>query len=147
MDFPYPLPNFYFAVKFAGVDGARQLSFAEVSGLEFEHAVVENSEGGESRYVHRLPGRAKFGNLVLKRGVMRGDSALCHWCRGVFESDQSVSPKDLELCLFDASGVAVRTWNVSGAWPVKWSISQRGSDKSVILVDTLELAYAHITCS
>lgn len=145
----YALPAFHFAVKIAGVDGAGDASFAEVSGLDDERPVVEIREGGENRFAHRVPERAGFGNLVLKRGVMRGGSRLGQWCKSSFENGlgEPLVVRNLDVILLDASGAAMLSWNVAGAWPVKWHVSPLADDGSEIAVETLELAYALIARS
>src|SRR4051812_9918058 len=83
----YPPVSFYFAVKFSGISNVEDTAFSEVSGLDAERPVVEVKEGGENRYSHRLPDRAKYGNLVLKRGLLVWSSGLADWCRDIIESD------------------------------------------------------------
>ena len=47
-------------------------------GLAVEVEVKEYNEGGINDYVHKLPTRIKYPNLVLKRGVTYED-ALLDW--------------------------------------------------------------------
>ncbi len=44
-------------------------AFQEVGGLEAEIEVETVVEGGENRFVHRLPKPVKHPNLSLKRGL------------------------------------------------------------------------------
>ena len=63
----YPPVGFHFRVDFGiAPQGDLDGRFQEVSGLASELGSEEVVEGGENRFSHRLPGRAKFGNLVLK---------------------------------------------------------------------------------
>src|SRR5262245_15540380 len=75
----YPPVAFHFRVEFnaPGIVGA-DARFQEVSGLNTELEVVTIEEGGENRFAHRLPGRAKYSNLVLKRGLV-AESRLLTW--------------------------------------------------------------------
>ena len=143
------LVSFHFSVKITGFNGPGDSSFSEVSGLESERGVIEIKEGGENRYTHRVPDRAKFGNLVLKRGVLRGGSNLGQWCKSALEGDlgKTVNAKNLDVILLDPSGTALLSWNVVGAWPVKWSVTALAADKNELAVETLELAYAYFTKS
>src|SRR5205807_27706 len=81
----YPIPGFHFGVWVDGVSGssangtAADASFQEVSGLKVELGYEEVVEGGENRFVHRLPKPATPGNLVLKRGVVIETSRLARW--------------------------------------------------------------------
>ena len=61
-----PPPVFAFRVD---IDGAESdTSFQEVSGLEVQFETEDVVEGGQNRFVHRLPTRTKYSNLLLKRG-------------------------------------------------------------------------------
>lgn len=142
-----PPVSFYFSVTIAGFDGAGHASFSEVAGLDAERAVVEIKEGGENHFTHRVPGRAKYGNLVLKRGVLLGGSRLALWFQGALESDRAIriEPKDLNVMLLDSGGAALLTWNFVNAWPVSLRISALSADKNEIAVETLELAYSYFT--
>jgi phage tail-like protein len=143
----YPPVSFYFKVKFADVTTAEDASFSEVSGLDAERPVVEIKEGGENRYTHRVPGRAQYANLVLKRGLLVWTSELATWCSAILESDLAtpLAPKDIDVALLDINEVPLMKWNFKRAWPVKWSVSALAADKNDIAVETLELAYAYFT--
>jgi phage tail-like protein len=140
----YPPVSFYFSVKFSGISTAEDASFSEVSGLDAERPVVEIKEGGENRFTHRVPDRAKYGNLVLKRGLLVWTSELADWCRDIIESDldSAIVTRGLDIALLDMDATPLMMWNVRDAWPVKWSASALGADKNEIAVETLELAYS-----
>jgi phage tail-like protein len=142
----YPPVSFYFEVGIAE-QGGNDASFAEVSGLDAEREVMELKEGGENRYSHRLPGRAKYGNLVLKRGLMLASSPLFDWCKAVLESDfeTPVRPRDVSVSLLDRSGSPLINWNIRRAWPVKWSLGAFNAQQNELAMETLELAYAFST--
>ena len=75
----YPPVGFHFEVKFELGDATDNDSrFQKVIGLTAEIGVETLPEGGENRFAHRLPGRAKYGNLVLKRGLTT-DTGLIGW--------------------------------------------------------------------
>ena len=44
-------------------------NFQECTGLTMEVEVQEYVEGGNNEFVHKLPGRVKYTNITLKRGV------------------------------------------------------------------------------
>jgi len=75
----YPPVGFHFKVEFSGVGNAdMDTRFQEVSGLTAEIGTEELQVGGENRFSYRLPTRARFSNLVLKRGMLK-DSELITW--------------------------------------------------------------------
>lgn len=143
----YPPLGFHFAVSVTGVQGAGEGSFSEVSGLDAEREVVEIKEGGENRFSHRLPDRARYGNLVLRRGILLGMAGLARWCRDTIESDlgTAVQPRTVVVKLLDQEGAPLQSWSFDKAWPVKWSVAALSADKNEIAVETLELAHAGMT--
>lgn len=147
----YPPAGFYFAVSVlqrtpqpnqqSDVDA----SFQEVSGLTAEFGFEEVAEGGENRYVHRLPKSVKYQNLVLKRGLVNTTSELVSWFSTTLTSGLIVpiQPKNLEIQLLDEAGAPAVTWMVSNAYPAKWDIAGLNALDSKILVETMELAFSH----
>jgi phage tail-like protein len=141
----YPPVGFHFRVEFS-VDGAGESDtrFQEVSGLTAELAMEEVTEGGENRFSHRLPGRAKYANLVLKRGLLT-DSKLIDWCRDGIENFE-FSPTTVNITLLNEKHEPLSdTLSFIKAWPVKWSISDFKAQENAIVVETMELAYNYFT--
>lgn len=147
----HPPASFYFAVSVlqrtpqpntqTDVDAA----FQEVSGLTAEFGFEEVAEGGENRYIHRLPKAAKYPNLVLKRGLVNTTSELVSWFQSTLTSGLIVpiQPKNLEIQLLNEGGAPAVTWTVSNAYPAKWDIAALNSQDNKILVETMELAFAY----
>ena len=143
----YPPVSFHFEVKVAGAMDANDASFTEASGLDAERGIVEVVEGGENRFVHRLPDRGRCANLVLKRGVMVASSTLFDWCSESLESDlgKALKPRDIDVSLLDPEGSPLITWNFNKAWPVKWSIGTLNAKENEVAIETLEFSYSHMT--
>lgn len=140
----YPPVGFHFRVEF-GLSGlsANDSRFQEVSGLAAEIGTEELEEGGENRFVHRLPVRAKFNNLVLKRGMM-SDSKLISWIRNALEAFQ-FEPTDVMVTLLNETHEPLAAWSFRGAYPVKWSFSDLKATDNAFVIETLELAYRYYT--
>src|SRR5690349_7547930 len=60
------------------VEGVEIGVFREVSGLQVTVDVQEVAEGGQNSYVHKLPSRMSWPNIVFKRGLTKSD-ALFDW--------------------------------------------------------------------
>ncbi|HEB76482.1 MAG TPA: phage tail protein [Nitrospirae bacterium] len=136
----YPPVGFHFKVEFrldGVVDGDSR--FQEVSGLTSELGIEEVNEGGENRFSHRLPTRAKYGNLVLKRGLLK-DSRLIKWFRDAVE-DFEFEPADVLVTLLNEEHKPLMGWNFVNAWPVKWVVSDFKAQENAVVVETIELAY------
>ena len=136
----YPPPSFFFKVTFE-LDGVTEqdIRFQEVSGLTSNVAVESVQEGGENRFTHRLPGRANFSNLVLKRGVTT-NSGLIKWFKSAVE-DLDIKPVTVTVSLLDETQEALSSWVFDKAWPVKWGFSNLNAQNNSIALETVELAY------
>lgn len=111
--------------------------------MEFE--TETRKEGGELRFEHVLPVRAKFGPLILKRGLVVSNSALLKtWCTEAFNSF-SIVPKDLTIHLLNEAHEPLITWNVVRAWPKKWSLSELNAEQNNLAIETFELNYQFFT--
>ncbi|MEJ2045211.1 MAG: phage tail protein [Reinekea sp.] len=141
----YPVTGFYFKVTFSATLGLADTSFKSVSGLNKKLETEEFVEGGENRYVHKLPTKLTHPNLVLKRGIGKMTSPLVIWCRSVFESDLAVAivPMPILIHLLDETGIPVRVWNVMNAFPVSWEIAEFDAQKNEVALETVELSYTY----
>lgn len=137
----YPPSGFYYSVVFSISPHLHDVHFQSVSGLSVEFEMEEYKEGGENRFVHKLPIRTKYPNLVLKRGLLL-TSVVTQWCMAAFTLRKFI-PADLVIILKNEKGIPLRTWNVAHAIPVKWQVSDLNADKSEIMVETLELSYRY----
>jgi phage tail-like protein len=141
----YPPVGFHFKVKFNGLDNEidDDIRFQEVGGLAMEIGVEEIVEGGENHFVHRLPTRGKFNNLVLKRGLLRG-SGLIKWFRNALESFE-FKPLTVHVVLLNEKHEPLQQWTFQKVWPVKWIISDLKALDNSLVVETIELSYQRFT--
>ncbi len=115
------------------------IRFQSVSGLNAEMEVENYREGGENRFEHILPNKAKYSDLVLKRGLS-SNSELIRWCTDTFENFL-IRPKNLFIDLLNENGDPLLTWYIDHAWPKKWSVSDLNAENSELAIETLELHY------
>lgn len=143
----YPPGAFYFTV---GVVGSGMVlatdldaSFQKVSGIQSERQVEEVAEGGENRFVYRLPRATRYSNLMLERGVVTKDSFLAEWAAVTLGSGLSVPivPQNLVVQLLDERGLPLVVWGFVNAWPVRWEVTPMYSTGNDILTETLEFSY------
>ena len=143
----YPPVGFHFRVVFYGIGNENVDSrFQSVSGLSMELETESVKEGGENRYEHVLPVRAKFPLLVLKRGLVKNSALLTQWCNDAFQS-LIINPVDISISLLNENHEPLMTWNVKHAWPKKWSLSDLNAEQSSIAIETFELQYQFFTIS
>ncbi len=148
--------GFSFAVTIKDGDGDSERydftesdgTFQSVAGLSIDLETEEIAEGGENRFKYKLPVKTKYPNLVLKRGFFV-DSKVTKWFKDGIESFNIV-PKNILITLQkpgdqDTDGttdlVALYSWNVVGAYPIKWNVDTFNAEESKIVIETIEFAY------
>ena len=136
----YPPPGFHFRVEFIGIGNDNDVRFQSVGGLSMELEVETIKEGGQNLYEHKLPGRAKFSDLSLKRGLLL-DSSLIAWVENALYN-RDFLPANLNISLLNNAHEALMTWKVFGAWPRKWNISDLNANENSVMIETLELSYS-----
>ena len=149
----HPPSAFHFRVEFMGVNEMNtdtEHRFQEVNGLSVEIETEEVREGGENRFVYKFPKRAKYPNLVLKRGLLPGsgfinwfNSAQDDYFKALKVPDSGFKPADIMITLLDEAGEAVAIWNVIQAYPLKWTTSDFKATDNSVAIETIELAYQY----
>lgn len=127
------------------VEGRTIGAFTEVSGLAVSIEVQDVPEGGQNAFTHKLLGRMKWPNLVLKRGVTNSD-ALFEWlmeCSGEgFAKSNRVVGRSGKVSVLSASGRPVRTWEFTNAKPVRWSGPKLAASARELAVEELEVCHS-----
>ncbi|HMF91092.1 MAG TPA: phage tail protein [Candidatus Angelobacter sp.] len=131
-----PLAAFNFLVE---IDNIAEATFSEVTGLEVEVAAIEYRSGADKLLtVRKLPGLAKYTNIVLKRGVT-ADLRLWQWIKGVL--DGNAQRANVNITLLNNQRLPVVKWHVREAWPCKYEgpdLNAKGND---VAIETLELCH------
>ncbi|MBS1148683.1 MAG: phage tail protein [Myxococcaceae bacterium] len=122
------------------IDGVISGGFKEVTGLEPELEVIEYKDSLDA-IVHKRPGRAKFKNLVLKRGQDPG-----RVLKGNFNSfPRGAKPRRSGAVIsLDRNGQQVLRYNFFEAWPCRWKAPELNSNSDTFIVEELELAVDYI---
>ena len=123
---------------FVEIEGVDQGGFTECTGLQAEVEVTDYQEGGNNGYVHKLAGRTKFSNVVLKRGVT-DSSDLWDWFQDV--SRGQIERKDVSVVLYNSELEEVRRWNLREAFPSKWVGPAFNATTPAVAIESLELAH------
>ena len=127
------------------VDGIPVGAFQEVSGLSVDAKPTAIKEGGQNQFVHQMPGRMEWPNLVLKRG-MTDDHFLLLWftlTAGDNVASPHVVPRAIaSLQMLASDGVTVvRSWDFADAFPVKWKGPTFSVTSSDVATEELEIAH------
>ena len=126
----YPLPVYNYQVI---INGSEVMSFSEISGLVIEHEHVVYKHGF-SWVVgnHLIRAKRKPINVSLKRGVVRQRSYLYDWMISGIK-------KDIRIELCDEVGIAVVSWEVSQALPLKLDAPSFGANTNDVAIESLDL--------
>jgi phage tail-like protein len=134
------LLNCHFQVEWAGT----RIGFIEVSGLEIQYDVVEQHDGASPDYSsQKMPGRPRYSNIVLKRGIIPGDNEFYTWIKTI--KLNTVEKRDLVICLLDEEHNPAVVWKVKNAFPVRLTGPVLNAFASEVAIETLELAHEGIT--
>lgn len=132
----YPLPSMHFIVDWGG----NRNGFTEVSGLSADLEVIEYREGSSpENLTQKMPGMKKFSNIVLKRGIIKGDNDFFRWFNTV--ALNQVEKRDVVISLLNEQHEPVMVWRVRNAWPCKIQGPELKAGASEVAIETLELAH------
>lgn len=124
-------------ISFSGED----IKFQSVSGLNVQLETETFNENGENGFPHILPKKAKYSDLILKRGIYRpGESGFTDWCKKAFE-ELKIAPINLIIQLLNEEHEVLLYWKVIWAWPKSWEVTDLNAERGEILIETLKLSY------
>lgn len=131
------------------VDGVTIGSFGEVYGLEVHVGVTTYAEGGENGFVHQLPGRMTWPNIILRRGVTDSD-ALFEWVNRTSGSGFAANSNKLErstgaITVLGTGNERLRSWELRDVFAVRWSGPSFNAGSGRTLSEEIELAHHGFT--
>lgn len=130
-----PFRNFRFRVE---IDGILQAAFSDASGFDSTVEPIEYREGSDPTYVRKLTGLTKYGTLTLKRGVT--DSMdIYNWHLEIMKGN--IIRKNMSVIIMDEAGNDKARWNISNAWPTKYSINDLSAKGNDVAIETLEIVH------
>jgi len=128
---------YYFAVE---IEGMRDNFFRSCGGLKSESEVVEVAEGGVNNTTHKLIGRTKFPNIVLKKGFAGPPFTL--WkLRKACEEGKRFSGVVIQK---GPNGTEAK-WSFVGGWICKWEGPDFDASKNEISIESVEIAHEGLT--
>jgi phage tail-like protein len=131
-----PYLNFNFLVDIGLGDS---IGFSEVELPSGEVEVIQYREGDDkSSTARKLPGRAKYANVTLKRGIT-GSAALYEWWTSA--RDGQVQRRNVTITLLDEQRQPVLRWLLRNAWPVKIEGPALNATGNEVAIESLELSH------
>jgi phage tail-like protein len=142
MDLSYPQVGFHFLVAFELFPQfPNDVRFQEVSGLTVTMESEPFKEGGENRFVHQLPVRSSYNELILKRGKFMG-SGILHWCKNAIENFE-FKPTNIMISLLNDDHLPLYNWYVINAIPKRLEVSGFNAERSEVVIETMALHYQY----
>jgi phage tail-like protein len=140
-----PLVGFNFEVK---IEGALTGYFTECSGLGSESEVIEHKVVGQGgkEVVRKIPGRLKWGDITLKRGITL-NMDMWTWRKQIEDGMVSDARKNGSIVMNDQEGNPVATWDFQKAWPSKLTGPAVKSDSNEIGIEELVIVHEYIVRS
>jgi phage tail-like protein len=99
--------------------------------------VIEVREGADPSRTRKIPGAAKFTNIVMKRGVT-GSNHLFAWWTNI--ANGTLDQRDVSVIALDQRLVPVKHWKLSGVWPARYTVSLDLEEAKLTLMETIECA-------
>ena len=127
--------------KLSGLIDFEQAGFSDVILPELTIDVIEYRSGNEPLFLPRkLPGMPRYGNLILKRGLI-GALDLYEWVQQVKAGTPDAYRTVKVILMSEDRSNAAMVWKFSQAFPAHYEFSDLKADKSQVVVETLELAF------
>jgi phage tail-like protein len=133
------------AVNESSPDRLADGAFQECTGLDVDLDVQELAEGGRNDGVVRRVGRAKYQNLVLKRGMFhnedRVETELWDWVQGVASGTRPIIRYDGLIEVMSVDENVVARWAFERGLPVKITGPQLNAKTGEVAIEELHIAH------
>jgi phage tail-like protein len=133
-----PFMNFRFRVE---IDGIQQAGFSDVTGFDSTIESVDYREGTDPKYMRKLSGLTTFGALSLKWGAT-ASLDIYEWFKAGI--DGAVQRKNISIIAVNEAGDDEARWNVSNAWPSKYTPPELSAKANEVAVESLEITFERI---
>ncbi len=134
-----PLLGFNFMLE---LEGAVAGYFTECSGIGSEHEVIEHKvvDANGHEIVRKIPGRLKFTDISLKRGIT-SDLAIWEWRDQAVQGKVADARKNCSITMMSRDYQPIAIWHFANAWPSKVTGPALKSDSNEIGVEELTIVH------
>jgi phage tail-like protein len=137
-----PMIGAHFEVSVGAITGY----FTEVSGLGSESEIVEHkiiAKGAKESIIRKIPGRLKWGDIVLKRGITK-NLDFYNWRKEVEQGGVEKARLDGTIIMYDQTMTPVAEWSFVKGWPSKISGPSLQSDGNAVGIEELTIVHEGI---
>jgi phage tail-like protein len=138
---PQPYGGFNFLVVVQGLNPTGKEvggTFTEVSGLTATVGMIKYRSGADLLWFTKLPGITQHDDLVLKYGTT-GSVLFWNWILEAMSG--RVRRLNGQIRLLDESRRKVVQWNITDAWPTKYTGPSMNAANDEFSVEEVQLAY------
>lgn len=129
---------FRFTVR---IDNQDYAAFTQCTLPTLQVETLDIKEGGQNRYIHRLPVRVNAGTVKLIRGITK-QSLLYEWYLQVEDQTMTQARKDVEVVMYDIAHNEFAAWAFYQAYPIKWVGPTLKTDAQAFAFEEIELVHA-----
>jgi phage tail-like protein len=120
--------------------------FQECSGLEVEMDIQDYQEGGRNDGIIRRAGRAKYSNIILKRGMFFGGPGgvnrdLWKWLQEIVAGVRPIARYDGIIQVMNVGDEVVATWVFDRGLPAKIRGPELNAKTGEIAIEELHIAH------
>ena len=134
-----PVPVFAYSLD---VQGKITGLFQEVSGLGSENDIIEQKSAA-SGVVMKVPGRLKWGDITLKRGITPSMD-VWQWRAEVEKGDMKAARKNGSIFMLDRDAKPLAQWDFRDGWPSKVSGPALKTDSNEFGVEEITIVHEYI---
>src|SRR5690242_5341899 len=94
--------------------------FTEVSGIGSETEIIEVKavDGAGRDFIKKVPGRLKFTDITLKRGITT-NMEFYNWRKQVEDGQVASARVNATITMYDQAFRPVAKWDLRNVWPAK----------------------------
>ena len=124
------------------IGGASVGYFTACSGLsmEFEPITFKSTDAGDKIVERKRPGRPKYSEVVLKRGMTQSTD-LHDWFDGIVKSDKIPEYKDASIVIMSREMKEAARFNLSMCWPSKLTVSDLKAGSDEVMIEELTIQH------
>jgi phage tail-like protein len=136
-----PLVGFQYKIDVGGIITGY---FTECGGLGSETEVIQHKiQEGEQDIIQMLPGRLKWDNIKLKRGIT-DQLDFWDWRKMVEDGDVTGARMNGSIFMLDQEGSPVAQWDFVNGWPSKVSGPDLKADSNAFGVEEITIVHEGI---
>lgn len=123
------------------IDGLKIAYFTACSGISLEFEPITFKQGDGKMIVERKrPGRPKYSEVVLKRGLT-ADNKLYEWFDDVVKAAKDTPYKTGAIVIYGRDAKEVARFSLLNCWPSKMSVSDLSSGSDDVMIEEVTIQH------